>query len=275
MKINLHTHSNYSLDGEYDVQYLIDFLKDNKFDIISITDHNTCEAYKHIKDNSNIRIVTGMEADAIVNNHTYDFLCYNFDLDEVFNYAAKRYESVDKRQKKIFDALIEKAKSNNIKLINTNSYEPNTEYAHAAIFRMLDKEFLEKYNIQTIGDLYRISTIDSSFPLYLDMHIVWPDIKELIEVIHNNHGKVFLAHPYRYNKDVLEVLEDVKDHVDGIEICNNPKNQEEVETLYKFAKENNLLVSCGSDYHGNSRYSLECNFLSEEMIRDILSWIEK
>ena len=27
MKINLHTHSNYSLDGEFAVQYLIDFFK--------------------------------------------------------------------------------------------------------------------------------------------------------------------------------------------------------------------------------------------------------
>ncbi len=27
MKINLHTHSNYSLDGEFDAQYLIDFFK--------------------------------------------------------------------------------------------------------------------------------------------------------------------------------------------------------------------------------------------------------
>ena len=33
MKINLHTHSNYSLDGEFAVQYLIDFFKKNNFDI--------------------------------------------------------------------------------------------------------------------------------------------------------------------------------------------------------------------------------------------------
>lgn len=273
MKINLHTHSNYSLDGEYDVQQLIDLLRENKFDIISITDHNTCEAYKHIQDKSNIRIITGMEADAIVNNHTYDFLCYDFDLDEVYNYAMKRYESVEKRQKKIFDLLVEKAKINSINLSNTDSYDPKTEYAHAAIFRMLDKDFLEKYNIQTTGDLYRAGTIDSNFPLYIDMHIVWPDIKELVEIIHNNHGKVFLAHPYRYNKDVLEVLEDVKDYVDGIEICNNQKNKEEVEFLYNYAKENNLLISCGSDYHGNNRYSLECEFLFEDMIKDIVMWL--
>ena len=140
---------------------------------------------------------------------------------------------------------------------------------------MLDDEFLKKYNINNTGDLYRKSTIDLNFPLYIDMHIVWPDIKELTRVIHNNNGKVFLAHPYRYTKDVIDVLEEVKEYVDSIEICNNPKNKEEVEFLYNYAKVNNLLVSVGSDYHGNNRYKLECEYLTDEMINDIISWIEK
>ena len=273
MKINLHTHSNYSLDGEFDVQYLIEFLKKNDFDIISITDHDTCEAYKHIENETNINIITGIEADAIINNHTYDFLCYNFKFEEVYNYTKEKYETIDKRQLKIFNALVQKAKDNNINLSNIDSYDSKKEYAHAALFRMLDKNFLEKYNIKSISDLYRTSTIDSSFPLYLDMHIVWPDIKELLEIIHNNNGKVFLAHPYRYNKNVIEVLEEVKDYVDGIEICNNPNNKEEVEFLYNYAKNNNLLVSCGSDYHGNNRYNIECEYLNDDMIKDILNWI--
>ena len=275
MKINLHIHSNYSLDGEFDIQCLIDFFKKNDFDIISVTDHNTCEAYKHISNNSNIHIITGMEADAIINNHTYDFLCYNFKLAEVYKYANERYESIDKRQSKIFNKLVEKAKEKGINLCNIDTYEPKKEYAHAAIYRMLDEEFLKKYNIKSVSDLYRISTIDSSFPLYIDMHIVWPDIKELLEIIHKNNGKVFLAHPYQYNKDVMDVLEEVKNYVDGIEICNNPNSKEEVEFLYEYAKNNNLLVSCGTDYHGNNRFGLECEYLSNDMINDILSWIEK
>ncbi len=273
MKINLHTHSNYSLDGEFNVQELITFFKKINFDIISITDHNTCEAYKDINNDSNIRIITGMEADAIINNHTYDFLCYDFKLDEVYRYAKEKYETPEKRQKKIFDALVNIAKSKNISLSNIESYDSSKEYAHTAVFRMLDKDFLEKYNIKDASDFYRVSTIESSFPLYIDMHIVWPDIKELLDIIHNNNGKVFLAHPYRYHKDVNEVLEEVKDYVDGIEICNNPKSREEVEYLYNYAKNNNLLVSCGSDYHGNDRYSIECKYINDDMINDILNWI--
>ena len=273
MKINLHIHSNHSLDGEFTPQYLIKLFKDNNFDIISITDHDTCEAYKHIANTPNINIITGIEADAIVNNHTYDFLCYNFSLDEVYEYAKEKYETIEKRQRKIFKVLVEKSNNEGINLSNPESYDAQKEFAHAAIFRMLDFEFLEKYNLETVSDFYRISTIDSSFPLYIDMHIVWPDIKELVEIIHKNNGKVFLAHPYRYNKDVMEVLEEVKEYVDGIEICNNPSSKEEVEFLYNYAKNNNLLVSCGSDCHDNSD-SLECKYLNEYMIKDTSSWIK-
>ena len=275
MKINLHTHSNFSLDGEYYPNELIEILKKENFDIISITDHDTCESYKHTRNFDNIKILTGMEADAIVNDHTYDFLCYGFDVENVYEYASSKYETVDKRQKKIFDALVSLCNEKRIKLNDIDSYNPFSEYAHAAIYRMLSKDFLITYNISCISDLYRLSTTNKDFPLYIDMHIVWPDIKELLEVIHNNGGKVFLAHPYRYNKSVEEVLEDVKNYVDGIEICNNPKDKEEVEFLYNYALKNNLLVSCGSDYHGNDRYSVDCNYLTDEMIHSVLKWVNE
>lgn len=274
MKVNLHLHSNYSLDGQFEVNELIKRFKNEKFDIISITDHNTCETYKKINYSNDIRIITGIEADAIINNHTYDFLCYDFDLDNVCKYALEKYETVDKRQKKIFDALVKLCEKKKIKLNNINSYNPINEYAHAAIYRMVNNEFLNAYNISSAGDLYRLSTINKDFPLYIDMHIFWPDIRELLDIIHSNNGKVFLAHPYRYNQPVEDVLNEVKDFVDGIEICNNPKNKDEVEFLYRFAKSNNLLVSCGSDYHGDDRYSMECNYLTETMIQDVISWIK-
>lgn len=273
MKINMHVHSNYSLDGEYDVNSLIDILKEKGFEVISITDHNSCGVYKDIKTES-IKIVPGLEADAIINNQTYDFLCYDFDVETVSKYVTNQYGTVEQRQQKIFNKLIDICNQNKIDLIDIDTYNPSEEYAHFALFRMIDKTFLDKYNIIYPGDLYRLSTMDKSFPLYIDMHLVWPDIKELQNIIHNNGGKIFLAHPYRYNQSVEKVLNDVRDYVDGIEICNNPKDEKEVEYLYKFAKENNLLVSCGSDYHGDQKYSIECDYLTEDMIKDVLSWIK-
>ena len=274
MKINLHMHSNYSLDGKLDVNNLIEKCKKEKFDIISITDHNTCKAYRKIKLYNDIKIVNGLEADAMINNHTYDFLCYDFDIENVNKYCIEKYKTIEERQNKIFNELVKLCNKKNIKLNNVESYNKIEEYAHPAIYRMLNKDFLDYYNINNANDFYRRSTIDEEFPLYIDMHIVWPDIEELLDVIHKNNGKVFLAHPYRYNKKVEDVLSEVKCYVDGIEISNNPKSKEEVAFLYRFAKENNLLVSYGSDYHGNNRYSMNCDYVSEKMLQDITSWIK-
>ncbi len=275
MKINLHTHSNCSLDGVFEPDELIKKLKDTGHDIVSITDHNTCEAYKKISLNQEIKVITGLEADAIINNHTYDFVCYGFNLDNVLNYAKEKYQTVAKRQQKIFNKLVELCNEKGIELTEVNTYDSSKEYAHFGIYRMLNEMFLNKYNITRPGDLYRLGTIDKDFPLYIDMHLVWPDLKELQEVIHQNKGKVFLAHPFHYHLHVEDVLNDVKDYVDGIEICNNPKSKEEVAYLYKFAKENNLLVSCGTDYHGHENNTLECEYLTKEMIQDIVSWIDE
>ncbi len=274
MKINLHIHTNKSLEGEKTPTELLKILKENGYDIVSITDHDSCEAYKNILDDFGLKLITGIEADGMIGNCTYDFLCYGFELDEVYEYALKKYETIDKRQQKIFNELVKKAQEKHINLTNIESYDPYKEYAHAAIFRMLDDDFKEKYQLLSVTDLYRKGTTDINFPLFIDMHIVWPDIKELLDIIHKNHGKVFLAHPYRYNRDVLEVLQDAKDYVDGIEICNQPSSKDEVEFLYNYAKENNLLVSCGSDYRGDELDNINCEYLTNEMINDILSWIE-
>lgn len=274
MKINLHVHTNKSLDGEKTPHELLQILKDNDYDVVSITDHDSCEAYKDLEEIDGLKVITGMEADGMIGSITYDFLCYGFDLNPVLDYARKKYETIDKRQKKIFASLVEACKEKDIHLTDIESYDAMHEFAHAAIFRMLDDKFKENYGLSSVSDLYRKGTTDKDFPLYLDMHIVWPDIEELLDIVHKNHGKVFLAHPYRYNRDVTMVLEDAKNYVDGIEICNNPESEDEVNFLYTYAKENGLLVSCGSDYHNSEDDRINCEYLTDEMKQDILSWIE-
>ena len=72
--------------------------------------------------------------------------------------------------------------------------------------------------------------MDQHFPLYVDMHVVWPDITEVREIIHRNGGKLFLAHPYRYGKEnVTEILDSCTPYIDGIEIWNNPETEEQQE----------------------------------------------
>ena len=138
-------------------------------------------------------------------------------------------------------------------------------------------EDLNKYNIKTINDFYRKSTMDTNFPLYIDMSIVWPTIETLSQIIHENGGKIFLAHPYKYIRDnnIDWLLSNCLPHIDGIEISNEPKNSEEVSYLYSLAKNNNKLISVGSDYHGSKLHNdYNVKFISEKMEEDIINWIK-
>lgn len=139
---------------------------------------------------------------------------------------------------------------------------------------MLDNSFKEKYNFTKIGDLYRESTMNEEFPLYLDMSIVWPTIDEINNIIHKNNGLVFLAHPYKYGKkDIKELLDKALPYIDGIEIYNE-NTIEETDFLYKYAKDNNLLVSCGTDFHGNEYHKDIKTNIDKQIQQEIINWIK-
>lgn len=284
-KFNLHTHSNHSLDAIPNINEIINMGFNNNINYISITDHDNCDAYLEL-DKSKIEkhgtLIYGMEADAVINNVTYDILCYGFNLEPVTIWAKEQYGTIGSRQVKIYEKLVELCNNLNLEFDHSIPYNPDKEFAHAAIYRMLESNsknisFLNKYELNNVSDLYRRSTMDPNFPLYIDMTIVWPTIKELTKIIHENGGKTFLAHPYRYAKtdNVLNILNSCYKYVDGIEIYNNPKDFDEVKYLYNFAKSHNLLVSAGSDFHGNDKHNIiDVDILPTEMQEDIESWIK-
>lgn len=280
--INLHMHSNYSLDGSESPISLLDQCEQKGITTVSITDHDSCAAYYDLKNTRYTgNLITGIEADAMVGKETYDILCYGFQLDEVATWAKNQYGTVESRQQKIFTKLLEECERIGIKVPNANTYDAHNEYAHAALYRLLNETeqgstFLQQYHINSIGDLYRAGTMKEDFPLYIDMHLVWPDIKEVKDIIHRNGGKIFVAHPYRYGESKVDtVLKNCLPYVDGIEICNNPETEEEVSYLYQYAQAHNLLISAGSDYHGPSHKkhsTIYTEGLTPGMEEEITSW---
>ena len=59
-----------------------------------------------------------------------------------------------------------------------------------------------------------------------------------------------MAHPYLFNN--IELLKELaeKGKIDGIEINHNSANEEQRKVLLDIAKEYNLVITGGSDFHG-------------------------
>ena len=272
-KINLNLQSNYSLNTKGTVK---DILKEfSDFDIISIADHNSVKSCYELEDNSNVKCINGLEADATIEDYTFDYLCYGFNLEEVDDWVSKTFMTINERQQKIFDKLVDLCKTKDIKLDFSTEYDSDKEYAHEAIFRMLPNDFKEENELIGSDDFYRKGTMDKNFPLYIDMSFLWPSLEELIDVIHSNGGLVFLAHPKRYKFDYKKALDLNKDMVDGIEISNNPESEEEVSELYDYAMSNNLKITYGTNYNGIKHTEKESVYIKPNYEEALLSWVDK
>ena len=272
-KINLNLQSNYSLNTKGTVK---DILKEfSDFDIISIADHNSVKSCYELENNSNVKCINGLEADAIIGEYTFDYLCYGFNLEKVDDWVLKTFMTISERQQKIFDKLVNLCKAKGIKLDFSTEYDSDKEYAHEAIFRMLPDDFKDENELIGSDVFYRKGTMDKNFPLYIDMSFLWPSLKELIDVIHSNGGLVFLAHPKRYKFDYKKALDLNKDMVDGIEISNNPESEEEVSELYDYAMSNNLKITYGTNFNGIKHTEKEAVYIKPNYEEALLSWVDK
>ena len=82
-----------------------------------------------------------------------------------------------------------------------------------------------------------------------------PSLNEVITFIHENGGILFLAHPYAYKmKNTEEFLDNLYDEykdIDGIECYYYDFTKEQIDYIKDFSEKRNLMISGGSDFHGN------------------------
>ncbi|MFT3952580.1 MAG: hypothetical protein QM689_11660 [Oscillospiraceae bacterium] len=79
----------------------------------------------------------------------------------------------------------------------------------------------------------------------------YPDVNFVLDLIHASRGIAVLAHPFMF--DSVELARELaeKGKLDGIEVYHYSADDEtKKNTLLSIAKEHNLIVTGGSDFHG-------------------------
>ena len=103
--IDLHMHTSYS-DGTCSVENILKEAEEKKLECISITDHDTCLAYRKIDNLRKIysgKIIKGCELKSIVEGTTIEILGYNVDtekLNEELPKFAPTYEQINSYESK-------------------------------------------------------------------------------------------------------------------------------------------------------------------------------
>lgn len=295
MKIDLHIHTKMS-DGFLSPKEVIDEAYKNEVSFISICDHDTIEAYNEelfsYAKNKNIKLIPGVEISTKTNKAGIHILGYNYDLnndemkESLYKIRNARHVYLHKVARKLNELgyVVNEQALDKIDAVTK---------AHIALDIVSNKEN-EKLLLKEFGYIPSkgefIETImNENCIAYVKKETVTP--KEAAKIIRKANGKVVLAHPIAYvhednfiDKDILEIVNEIKP--DGIEanyiyVDRNGNIIDETKKWNKFAKENNLFVTVGSDFHKKDGIHPEIGFantnlkLENKVIDDIINKITK
>ncbi len=262
--IDLHMHTNYS-DGTCSLTKLLEEAENAKLSVISITDHDNVDAYKELE-NINTeeifsgKVISGVELSVVYNGLRFEILAYNFDVHKMRNLIDEYYCDKKLDLKLEFDLIMDACKKNNI-IVDETLYDESMGWPIDVIYPSIKKfednkdKFLEdEWN--NIDVFFDSCLAKKSFPLFIDWSFYYPDAKVLGDKIRDIGGLIFIAHVYRYGvESELEFLDELRKNkvIDGVEVYHSSFNEKEIKFLEGYTKKYNLLVSGGSDCHGEKK----------------------
>lgn len=265
--VDLHTHTIYS-DGTWSIEELLTNAEKNNVTTLAITDHNT--AISHIKmQNMNVkdyfsgRVVTGVELNCAFEGVRIELLGYDFDQNKLQSWLDETYAEEEEIEdyKQEFYEFIDLCKKHNIRISSDLKYDKNKKYPVSILYNDItkyeeNKKFFTDFEWSSSDAFFRSATCNHNFILYRDYSKQYPTAKLVSDKVRECGGKVFIAHLYLYPlPDYKQFLDDLVSNniIDGIEVYYSGFDSKQIETLEKYCKENNLLMSAGTDCHGNRK----------------------
>ena len=242
---DLHIHTIYS-DGKLYTNDIINLLIKNNIKYASITDHDTFEAYKSIDfdQTDSLTIIPGIELSCLYMRKDVHILGYfkkTKDFGGVFN---NRVNDRKERAEKILKCLSRKGIQIDINELKEEA-SPSTVLGRPHVARlMVKKGYAKTFNevfIKYIGDKSECNIEKRDF-----------SIKETIDLIKDLGGIAILAHP-GLSGLMNDLDEFLNKGIDGIEVYNSDDIME-VEALKQYCLKNKILITGGSDFHGNENY---------------------
>ncbi len=249
---DLHIHTNKS-DGLYSVEEIFKKAKEAELSAIAITDHDTVAAVEeaiHFSKIYNIEYIPAVELSAMFGEKEVHIVgLYINWKDKEF---LKKLSHFQKKRVERAINIVDKLKENKILIEFEELYEMTDNLNNIGrlhIARLL----LKKGYIKNIKEAFE-KFLSEGKPAYIEKAKL--SVSEALEIVKQADGISILAHPGIVNKDeMIEIWK--KQGLDGIEVFHPDHTNEDAAHYFDYANKYNLLVSGGSDFHGEIReYSL-------------------
>ena len=266
-RADLHCHSIYS-DGSLTPTALLELAKKNDLSGLSITDHDTLNAYTeevyNVARTLNIELFTGVEFSARFEDISIHILGYGVDLTpEILSFCDDHLKSRYARNCE----MLNKLKALSFIIFEKELYGPENKsvigrphIANLMVKKGYVKTFQEAFN-RYLGEDKCCYVPGKSY-----------SIEETLLEIKKAGGKAFLAHPHliRSQKKIKALLEL---DFDGIECFYSKLRPQDEKPFIQIAKSKGFLISGGSDFHGEIKPHIElgCSWVDKEAVKAIFS----
>lgn len=243
-RINLHLHTNVS-DGVLSPAQLIRHAQHIGLDLISITDHDTGDAYQLIEeDTAPLRILPGMEISSQHEGTDVHILAFGVNMALPSLVEMMEMYLVGRRERAI--RMIEKLTEMGMEL----TLEEVVAVAGS-------RELIVRPHIaQILVKRGYVSNKNEAFDKYIgnDKPACFPkpefSVPDAIQVIHEAGGFALIAHPGKLEKDSY-LEEFIAMGIDGLEVWHPDHYQYQVQEYIVICQKNGLYMTAGSDFHGD------------------------
>lgn len=286
--IDLHMHSYYSDDGEFEPKQLIDLCLEKNIKYFSIADHNSVRGIKEAKEycvGKNINIIPAIELDCTFNEINLHVLGHGIDCDKTVFYdiednIIKQEQFASKKRMKLVKELGIDFSDEVINSLSRNGVVNGEMIAEAAM------KFDKNHENPLLMPYYENgSRSDNPYVnFYWDYcaqgkaayaEVSFISLQEAINIIEESGGIPILAHPGNNIKESINLLEQIIScGIKGIEVYSSYHSKEQVEFYKKFSLKHKLLLTCGSDFHGKTKPSIviggtDCEGIEDKIISQL------
>jgi 3',5'-nucleoside bisphosphate phosphatase len=252
MSIDLHTHSNFS-DGTLTPTELVTLAKKKNISALALTDHDTMAGVEEAVlagKMLGVEIIPGIEISVLHDKVEYHILGYWADSQNsvLAEALAKLQGARSERNNKILQKLNELGIPATNEELERVSEQGQTGRPHIA-------KLLVRYGV--------VKTITQAFDDFLKKGAVAYVSRfaftaiEAVTLIHQAGGLAVLAHPTQNDPELTRLPSVLADLVpaglDGIEVYYPTHSHKMKKKLRALAAQHNLLLTGGSDYHGDIR----------------------
>lgn len=277
-RFDLHMHSCYSKDGEFAPSALIEIAKKKKLKVVALSDHDCMQGIDEMKkagEREGIEVIPAIEFTTLFDGDIEcHLLGYGFDYQQPYFQTLPSF--TQKLMEDAFHTRVEKLEAYypvhiDEKQILADAGDENPWFLMCErMFNDPANEGIEDFKEYRRGGKrsdpapvnFFWDKCQKGSPLYV--YVNYPSFEDTVRRIHDAGGIAVLAHPFKtfYQKEDL-LQEAVACGIDGIEAFSNYHDPIHNAYYAAYGKEKGLLLTCGSDFHGKLKPSIEMGSYGE------------